>query len=193
MKLLTKTAVKVIPLIMGMTFMLSCKNEIEKIDKFDNPDTIPTQLATDISIMVSDSGYVRVNIVSPELRDFEVPDSLDPKTEFPKGLVATFYNRFNQVESTLEAGYAIYHINTQLFEATKDVVIKNLIEKQELHTQLLWWDQAGEKIWSDQPTTIITPGGTTYGDLGFRSDQSFSKYDIFKSSGQMNVTEPAKK
>ncbi|MDD4646409.1 MAG: LPS export ABC transporter periplasmic protein LptC [Bacteroidales bacterium] len=192
MKLLTKTAVQVIPLIMGMTFMLSCRTKIEKIDKIDNPDTIPTQLATDISIMVSDSGYVRINIVSPELRDFEVPDSLDPKTEFPKGLVATFYNHDNQIESTLVAGYAIYHINTQLFEATKDVVIKNLIENQELHTQLLWWDQANEKIWSDQPITIITPEGITHGNSGFQSDQSFSKYDIFNSSGQMTVTEPAK-
>jgi len=170
-----------------MFLLFACRNEIEKVTRLDNPDTIPAQRATDVETIISDDEYVRIRIVSPELKEFMVADTLDPKTEFPKGLVATFYNKSGQVESTMVAGYAIFHRKTQLFEASKDVIIKNLVEEQELHTQLLWWDQSKEKIWSDQPITIITPSGTTHGDAGFQSDQQFTKYDIFRSKGQMKV------
>ncbi|TSA35233.1 MAG: LPS export ABC transporter periplasmic protein LptC [Porphyromonadaceae bacterium] len=189
MRLSARSGVRVIPLIMGMTLICSCGNDIEKINKLDNPDTIPAAHATDVEIIVSDSAFVRIKIVSPELKDFQVADSLDPKTEFPQGLVATFYNKSLQVESTLVAGYAIYHTKRKLFEASKDVVIKNFTQDQELHTDQLWWDEINEKIWSEQAVTIITPSGTTYGDSGFESDQNFTKYSIRRSHGQMKVKE----
>jgi LPS export ABC transporter protein LptC len=192
MRYSTRSVVRVIPLIMGMTLIFSCRNDIEKINKLDNPDTIPAAHATDVEIIVSDSNYVRIKIVSPELKEFPVADSLEPKTEFPQGLVATFYNKKLEVESTLVAGYAIYHTKRKLFEASKDVVIKNFTQDQELHTNLLWWDEKNEKIWSDQAVTIITTTGTTYGDSGFESDQNFTKYSILRSHGQMKVKENSK-
>jgi hypothetical protein len=85
------------------------------------------------------------------------------------------------------AGYAIYHTRRKLFEASKNVVIKNLTQDQELHTNMLWWDESASKIWSDQAVTIITASGTTYGDSGFESDQNFTKYSILSSHGQMKV------
>jgi len=183
----TRTVVRVIPLILGMTLIFSCGNDIEKVTRLENPDSLPAAHATDIEIMVSDSAFVRIMIVSKELKEFPVADSLEPKTEFPQGLVATFYNKTLQVESTLTAGYAIYHTRRKLFEASKDVVIRNFTQDQELHTNLLWWDETNDKIWSDQAVTIITPSGTTYGDSGFESDQNFSKYSILRSHGQMKV------
>jgi lipopolysaccharide export system protein LptC len=148
---------------------------------------MPAAHATQVEIIISDSMFVRVKIVSPELKEFPVADSLEPKTEFPQGLVATFYDKRMQVESTLVAGYAIYHTRRKLFEASKNVVIKNLTQDQELHTNMLWWDESASKIWSDQAVTIITASGTTYGDSGFESDQNFTKYSILSSHGQMKV------
>jgi LPS export ABC transporter protein LptC len=189
MRFLTRSGVKVIPFIIGMTFIFSCRNDIEKVSKIDNPDTIPAAHAREVEIMISDSFNVRVKITSPELKEFPVADSLEPKTEFPQGLIATFYNKSKQVESTLVAGYAIYHTQRKLFEASKEVVVKNFTQDQELHTDMLWWDENSERIWSDRAIKIITSAGTTYGDSGFESDQSFSKYDIFRSHGKMNVRE----
>ncbi len=192
MRLSTRSAVRVVPLIMGITLIFSCANDIEKINKLDNTDTIPASHATDVEIIVSDSAFVRMKILSRELKEFPVADSLEPKTEFPQGLVATFFNKSMQVESTLVAGYAIYHTKRKLFEASKDVVIKNFTQDQELHTNLLWWDETNNKIWSDQAVTIITATGTTYGDSGFESDQNFTKYSILCSHGQMKVKDKVK-
>lgn len=180
---------RVIPVLMGMTLLFSCGNDIEKISRLENPDTIPAAHATDVEIMVSDSSFVRIKIISPELKEFPVADSLEPKTEFPRGLVATFYNKSMQVESTLTAGYAIYHTKRKLFEASRDVVIRNFSQDQQLNTDLLWWDEVNEKIWSDHPVTITTESGTTHGDSGFESDQNFTKYTILSSHGQMKVKE----
>lgn len=187
-----RSAFMFIPLVMGLSFLFSCGSDIEKVQKLDNPDTIPAAHGTDVEIIVSDSALVRVKIVSPELNEFPVADSVEPKTEFPHGLVATFYDKSMKVESTLVAGYAIYHTKKKLFEATKDVVIKNFTQNQEMHTNLLWWDENNQKVWSDEAVTIITPNGTTYGDSGFESDQNFSRYSIKRSHGQMKVQEKIK-
>jgi LPS export ABC transporter protein LptC len=184
-----KKAIKVIPVLAGMTFLFSCGSEIDKISRIDNPDTIPAIHGTGIEIIYSDSAIVRITIKAPELKEFQQADSLEPKSEFPQGLTATFYNQNGGIESVLKAGYAIYHIKRQLFEASKSVVIQNYSENQELKSDLLWWDEKNEKIWSDQPVTIITDDGTTYGKFGFEADQSFRKYRIRGTSGQMKVKE----
>lgn len=189
MSISARRVARVIPFIMGMTLVFSCHHDIEKINRLDNPDTVPSNHMKEAVIIVSDSFLVRIKIVAPELKEFPVADSLEPKTEFPGGLVASFYNKTMQVESTLVAGYAIYHTKRKLFEASKNVVIKNFTQNQELHTDLLWWDEANERIWSDQPVTIITENGTTYGDSGFESDQNFSTYSIMRSHGKMKVKE----
>jgi LPS export ABC transporter protein LptC len=187
MKFNVATAIRVILVIVGLALFFSCRSDIEKVNKLNNPDSMPAAHATQVEIIISDSMFVRVKIVSPELKEFPVADSLEPKTEFPQGLVATFYDKRMQVESTLVAGYAIYHTRRKLFEASKNVVIKNLTQDQELHTNMLWWDESASKIWSDQAVTIITASGTTYGDSGFESDQNFTKYSILSSHGQMKV------
>ena len=174
-----------------MALVFSCRNEIERINPLGNTDTLPSAHATDIEITVSDSGFVRVIIRAPELKEFPVADSLEPKTEFPKGLKATFYNKLREIESTLDAGYALYHTKRKLFEASRDVVIKNYTQDQSLTTDSLWWDETNEKIWSNAAIAITTSSGTTYGDSGFESDQNFSKYSIRRSHGQMRVKENA--
>lgn len=184
-----RSAIRALPIILAVCFAFSCRNDIEKVGRLDNPDSLPAAHATQVEIIVSDSSFVRVKIEAPELKEFPVADSLEPKTEFPQGLVATFYDKSLQVESTLVAGYAIYHTKRKLFEASKNIVIKNLNQDQELHTNMLWWDEGKSKIWSDQAVTIITPSGTTYGDSGFESDENFRKYQIRSSHGQMKVKE----
>jgi LPS export ABC transporter protein LptC len=172
-----------------MALVFSCRTDIERVTPLGNTDTLPSAHATGVEITVSDSGFVRVIIRAPELKEFPVADSLEPKTEFPQGLQATFYNKGRQIESTLDAGYALYHTRRKLFEASLNVVIKNYTQDQELKTDSLWWDEVNEKIWSNTAISITTSSGTTYGDSGFESDQNFSKYSIRRSHGQMRVKE----
>lgn len=184
---------RVIPVLLGVTLFFSCGREIEKVGKIENPDTIPAIRATDVETIYSDSAVVRLKINAPELKDFPEADSLDPKLEFPKGLIATFYNKSGRIESTLTADYAIYHSKTKIFEAKNNVVVKNLTEDQELRTSELWWNETSEKIWSDKTVTITTADGTTTGEGGFKADQNFREYQIIKSRGQMKVKEPERK
>jgi len=181
--------IRVIPLLAGMTLLLSCGRDIEKVSRIENPDTLPAIHATAIEIIYSDSAIVRLTIEAPEYKDFAQLDSLQPKSEFPKGLTATFYNRSGGKESVMTSGYAIYHVKKQLFEARDSVVVRNYTENQELHASVLWWDERRKKIWSDEPVTIITADGITCGDAGFDADQNFTEYHIRGARGDMRVKE----
>ncbi len=180
----------VIPVLLGVTLLFSCKKEIQKVGKLENPDTIPAIRALGVETIYSDSAFVRLKIDAPEMKEFPKSDSLDPKIEFPGGLTATFYNKSIRIESTLTAEYAIYHTKTKTFEAHRNVVVKNYTEEQELRTDELWWQESTERIWSDKPVTITTADGTTIGDGGFEADQNFTRYRIRKTRGQMKVKDP---
>ncbi len=180
---------RVIPLLAGMTLLFSCGRDIEKVSRLENPDTIPAIHATGIEIIYSDSAIVRITIQAPELKDFTQLDTLQPKSEFPKGLTATFYNRSGGIESVMTSRYAIYYSKRRVFEARDSVVVKNYSEDQELHADIIWWDEVKEKIWSDEPVTIITADGTTRGNAGFDADQNFSEYHIRGARGDMRVKE----
>jgi LPS export ABC transporter protein LptC len=180
---------RVIPLIIGMALLFSCKKDIQRVGSLENPDTIPTIRALGVETIYSDSAFVRLRLSAPEMKEFPQADSADPKIEFPQGLTATFFNKGIQIESTLQADYAIYHTKTKAFEARHNVVVKNFTEDQELRTEELWWDEAREKIWSNKSVTITTADGTTIGEGGFEADQNFTRYRIRKTRGQMKVKE----
>ena len=180
---------RVIPLIIGMTLLISCKKDIQRVGSLENPDTIPAVRALGVETIYSDSAFVRLRLSAPEMKEFPQADSADPKIEFPKGLTATFFNKAIQIESTLQADYAIYHTKTKVFEARHNVIVKNYTEDQELRTDELWWEEAAEKIWSDKPVSISTADGTTIGEGGFEADQNFTRYRIRKTRGQMKVKE----
>ncbi len=173
----------------GMALLVSCQKDIQRIESLENIDTIPAIRALGVETIYSDSAFVRLRLSAPEMKEFPEADSLDPKIEFPLGLTATFFNKVIQIESTLQAEYAIYHTKTKVFEARNNVIVKNFTEDQELRTDQLWWEEEKERIWSDMPVTIITEDGTTTGDGGFEADQSFSWYRIRRNRGQMKVKE----
>jgi len=175
------------PLLMGLTLLFSCGRDVEKVPDLTNVEEIPAVHATNVETIYSDSSIVRLKINAPELKEFPDDTLNPPQIEFPKGLTATFYNQQGGTESILKAGYAIYYKKDKIFEARNHVVVNNLNQDQRLETELLFWDEKKEEIWSDQPVKIITPEGTTYGDQGFNADQNFTRYIIRGSRGEMKV------
>lgn len=182
---LRKSIVKL--MILSLAMLFSCENDIQKVKELTNAKELPVIHATDIETIYSDSAVVRLKITGPELKEFAETEDREAYIEFPLGLKAIFFNKSGRIESSLEAEYAIFWKKIKQFEARTNVVVKNFSEKQELYTEQLFWDQEGEKIWSDKFVKIITENGPTYGEEGFESDQNFSKFRIRKSRGQMTV------
>ena len=71
--------------------------------------------------------------------------------------------------------------------AKNDVVVVNQ-KGEQLNTEKLLWDENTGKIYSDEFVKITTPDEIIMGK-GFEANQDFSKYKIFKVTGNITVKE----
>jgi len=186
-----KIVKNIIPLL-GIIFFffvtISCENDIEKIKSLTIEEDLPIQSGKDIEILYTDSGYLKLKIITPELKKFAKKE--DIYYEFPKGIKAIIYTKDLQEKAFIESNYAIYYDKLQLWEARKNVRAIDNLEKKELYTETLYWDQKAKKVYSKSFTKIITPNGIFYGQNGFEAEENLSKYRLFGgSSGSINVEE----
>jgi len=131
---------------------------------------------------------VRINkIVAQEVDRYDRPD--EPYIEFPLGLKVYMYDKYENLESYIQADYAIFYQKSELWEARNEVIAEKLVTGEKLETDLLFWNQEERRIYSDQFTRITNPDGVYYGDHGFEAHEDLSQWELFGARGMMNVDE----
>ena len=139
----------------------------------------PVLLATDVNTLISDSGIVRYRIIAPTWQVYDKADT--PYWEFPDGI---FLERFAQdlsSDATIESDYAFYNETAQRWLLRGNVKAINL-EGEQFETPLLFWDQRSESVYSDS-SIVITRESSVIKGVGFRSNQSMTKYTILRPTG----------
>ena len=174
-------------LIAAISILSGCENDIEKINLFTGDSgEYPDITGENIEVMYSDSGKVKVKLVSAELKQFNKAEK--PYSEFPKGLIVYFYDDSLNVESEISANYAIYNNEDKLWHAKGNVVARNLLNGYRLDSEELFWDEEKEEIYTNTFTKIVNENGTFYGQQGFRSNQSFTKYQLIGvTNSEINI------
>ena len=125
----------------AIIMLFSCENDMEKVKLYEKGKTGPVETATNIKILYSDSGRVKVEVIAPKLDRYETEH---PYTEMPKGVQAIFYDRGMQVSSRLHADYGIRYDQDLRMEARKNVVVVNERGEQ-LNTEHLIWNERTRK------------------------------------------------
>ncbi len=171
-----------LPLLLG-----SCENDIEKINLLTGDSTYPDVTGEDIEVIYSDSASVRVQLLAEELKQYNTVD--EPYIEFPEGLHVYFYDDSMQIESEIRADYTIYYIEEKLWHARGNVIARNIQKGDRLNSEELYWDEEKEIIYSNTFTRIENEKGTFYGQNGFESNQSLTKWRLIGSRGVVNVQE----
>lgn len=167
-------------LIVGVMMLFSCKkNDIEVVNSFNKSDTLPTQSVINLETVYTDSGKVKLVVVAPLVERFSADEK--NKTYFPEGMEVNFYDSEGNINSWLSAKYAIYHEDNQLWEASDSVVAVNE-EGEVLNTELLFWDEEKQIIYSPKFVKITTAKEVIFGN-GFEADQSFNFWTITKVKG----------
>ena len=163
----------------------SCENDIEKINQFTKVDESATERAENVSVLYSDSGFVKMKLTGPVLERY--PNAIDPYILFPKGMKTLFYDRALTVTSQLSAEWGVRYENSQRMEAKKNVEVIN--EKgDKLNTEHLTYNQADGKLRSDEFVKITTADEIIYG-TGLEANEDFSRYRIFNIKGIINLKE----
>lgn len=174
-------------MIAATVLLSACENDIEKINLFtgDSGD-YPDIVGSNIDVMYSDSGKVKVQMQAKELKQYHNAEK--PYSEFPEGLIVYFYDDSLNIESELSADYAIYHNEEKLWHARGNVVAKNLDNGYRLDSEEMYWDEEKEEIYSNTFTRVINENGTFYGKDGFRSNQTLTKYKLIGvTNSEINI------
>lgn len=185
-----KTIVRfVLPMILFFGIMLSysCKNDIEYINMLSTELDMPVQTGKNFEVQYTDSGHLQVAFRAPLVERYNKSQEEGPYYEFREGIEILFYNRKEEVESTITARYGKYWEDKSLGYARDSVVGKNLITGEQLNTEELYWDQEDQLIYSNVFTKITNEDGVYYGEEGFEADQDFDNYRLIGSSGTVNV------
>ena len=169
----------------GVIFLLSCENEIEKINLLTSTKEYPDISGKNVEIIYSDSGKVQLKLKAEEIKKFSRIEK--PYIEFPKGIDVVMYNDTLGIIGTITAGYAIYYNEAKLWEARNKVVARNIEKGDLLNTEELFWDEGKELIYSNIYSSIETMDGIYYGQKGFVADQKLTWWKLIGMSGTVKL------
>jgi LPS export ABC transporter protein LptC len=154
--------------------LLSCENKIPVIPKSDFL-SLPTLTARGFRTVSTDSGRIQLVITSSLLEKYDKTDP--PYAEFPTGIRVDFYNGKEKPVGTVTSKYAKCTSNN-LWELRDSVVVVNE-NNERLETELLFWNQEKDKIYTDRFVKITNEDVISQG-IGFESDSHLSRRKILK-------------
>ncbi|WP_300812025.1 LPS export ABC transporter periplasmic protein LptC [uncultured Bacteroides sp.] len=148
-------------------------------------DSLPVMDTRGVTTLVSDSGVTRYRINTEEWLVF---DRKNPSYwAFEKGVYLEKFDSLFQVEASIKSDTAYYYDKQKLWKLIGNVHIQNL-KGEKFDTDLLYWDQNKQKVYSDQFIRIEQPDRIITG-RGFESNQQMTVYTINQPEGIFYVDE----
>lgn len=167
---------------LGMAMIVSCENDIAKVQEITNRENMPVESAKNVRIIYSSYANTEVLLEAPVMDNYQ---NENPYLEYPKGIHVLFYDSLKNVSSELKARYAIQYYNEDKIEARNDVEVIDR-EGNIINSEQLIWDKKKAKIYTDKFVKITTKDEVLYGD-GCESNDTFDKWTIKKPRGNFLV------
>jgi LPS export ABC transporter protein LptC len=161
----------------------ACVNDIEEVEELVAQYDAEVETAYDVEILYSDSARVMVRITGPKLLFYL--DAKDPRQEFPDFVKVEFFDRQQQVTSTLTAKYGLRYAKRDLVIARDSVVLLSE-DGNRLETEELIWSDREDRIYTDHFVVIQRPGEILYG-RGFEATEDFTQWRILAPEGHILV------
>ncbi len=158
----------------------ACLDEGQNADDFKEYEG-PISEVSNAEMLYSDSAVVRVRLEANKQLNFENGD-----LEFPEGIYIEFFEEDGTKSSTIEANQGTFNKSENLYTATGEVVVRNLISGEKLSTELLNWKPSKHEIYTDRYVEITTEGEILMGE-GLTSDEQFVSYRILKPTGTISI------
>lgn len=150
-------------------------------------DSLPILDTRGVTSLISDSGVTRYRIHTEEWLVFDRKDP--PHWAFERGVYLEKFDSIFQVEARIKADTAYYYNKDELWKLMGHVDIKNL-KGERFSTELLYWNQREQRIYSDRFIRIEQPDRIITG-RGFESNQQMTVYKIHKPEGVFYIDEEA--
>ena len=150
----------------------SCKPNLSEAEKLDLEKT-PLQTVDDMFFVQTENGQLKMRVEAPRMEVYE-HDTLSYDL-FPSGIRVYAYAEDGTLETTIVARKARHdkypkRKNDELWSVFGDVVVRNILRKQTMETDTLYWDSKAHEIWTDCYIKLSSPDGYMQG-TGMRSDE----------------------
>lgn len=150
-------------------------------------DSLPSMKSLGVTTLISDSGITRYKIITEEWTVFDKKDP--PYWAFEKGVYLEKFDSLFRIDASIKADTAYYYEKKKLWELRSNVNIRNL-KGDKFDTQLLFWDEKKEEIYSDKFIRIEQEDKIITG-YGFESNQELTEYQIRNTTGIFTVEDNA--
>ena len=146
-------------------------------------DTLPSMSSLGVTTLISDSGITRYKIVAEEWLIFDKKNP--PYWAFEKGVYLEKFDTLFRIDASIKADTAYYHEKKKLWELKGNVQIHSQ-RGDKFQTDLLFWDEKKEKVYSDKFIQIEQEDKIIKG-YGFESNQDLTEYEIKNTTGIFTV------
>lgn len=148
-------------------------------------DSLPIMATYGVITLISDSGVTRYRLNTDE---WLVYDKKKPSYwSFEKGVYLEQFDSLLNVEASIKADTAYYFDREKLWKLIGHVDIKNL-KGEHFNTELLYWNQATQRVYTDKYIQMEQPDQTITG-YGFESDDRFMQPVVHDIAGIFFVDE----
>jgi Protein of unknown function (DUF1239). len=169
-----------------LLLFISCGRKKEAVgEAITERDSLPMMTTLGVETYVSDSGVVRYKILADrwDVYDRKIPSYW----AFEEGAYLEQFDTLFNVQQKVKADTAYYYDKKKIWELRGNVHVEN-INGDIYDTELLFWDQAAEKIYSDKFVRIQQTDRTITG-YGFDSNQQMTNPRIRNMAGIFYVEE----
>lgn len=166
---------------------LSCREKIEIVNASINPD-VPTQVVYDFVTTYTDSAVLELELKSPVMKYYGKKE--DPYADFDEGIEVYFYEGKDRLIGEISANFARYTESKGLWEVRENVVAVN-DEGEKLETELLFWDEKKDLIYTDKYVRITQKDQIIMGN-GLESDTKFDNWQIKNVSATLYIEDEQK-
>ncbi len=182
-----------ITIVLGAIVMLllfsSCGGKKKELgEAITERDSLPSMATLGVVTYISDSGVTRYRM---EAEEWLMYDRKRPSYwAFEKGVYLEQFDSLFNVDASIKADTAYFYDKQKLWKLMGNVDIKNR-KGERFNTELLYWNQATEKVYSDRFIRIEQPDRIITG-YGFDSNQQMTIYQIRNMGGIFYVDEEQK-
>ncbi len=168
-----------------LIFLTSCQEKQFNAPAIECRDSLAVMSTYGVSTLISDSGRISYKIDAEEWFIFDKRQP--PYWAFEKGVYLEKYDHDLNIEATIQCDTAYYYSEQKLWKLIGNVDIRNPKDER-FFTDLMYWDQDKELIYSDAYIKIEQEDQVTEG-IGFSSNQSMTVWEIKNTKGIYAIKE----
>lgn len=164
--------------ILMIYIFFSCgdKNK-DYVDLSFDKETVPSVQDDSVSMLISDSGVVKYHMKAKDWLMFD--RASNPHWYFPRGIYIEQFDTAFQKQASIKSDTAWNYTDKKLWHLKGNVFMNN-IHGDTFETEELFWDEKGQKLYSDKYIEIIQPDKLVQRGIGFESNTQMTQYKIFR-------------